>query len=350
MKQGRVPEVAYGVRNISGRVNAHAGSNPAPSATDPPTADQGVRRLLAIANPAAGGKPAVFIDSLHAAQQPDIEFDVAWTTAPGDAERIATAAAKTGTFDAVIAVGGDGTVRDVASGLYRAAAPAAPALFIAPAGTGNSNYRGFWNDAPWDEVVQAIVAQRWNLRRIDLAHITPLDRTMLLGAGAGVIAEGLITARSLPGQGRDLLLRAAFDTLQNYTPFRARITVDDTEPDEFDIINISIGGNRYRAGNFQPLPHSMLDDGLLDISVLCACPDPLEPAALALTGDISEHPAVHYDRGRQITIQRIDGEPLIFEHDGDVMPIERGAYTVAVLPSALTVAVKAPPPSWFVTR
>lgn len=338
--------MAYGVRNISERVDAHAGSNPAPSATDPTTSGQGLRHILAIANPAAGGAPSAFVDSIHAANTSGIELDVAWTTAPGDAERIAAAAAETATFDAVIAVGGDGTVRDVAAGLYRASTPATPALFIAPAGTGNSNYRGFWNDAPWDEVVQAIYAQRWNLRRIDLGHIVQLDRVMLLGAGAGVIAEGLITARSLTGQGRDLLLRAAFDTLQNYEPIRARITVDDAS-NEFEVINISVGGSRYRAGNFQPLPHSLLDDGLLDISVLRSCADPLEPAALALTADITEHPAVYYSRGRQITIERPDGEALIFEHDGEVMPIDRPAYTIAVRPSALTVAVNAETPPWF---
>jgi diacylglycerol kinase (ATP) len=337
--------VAYGVRNIFGRAHAHAGSNPAPSASESTTPNPGSRRILAVANSAAGGNPATFIDSLRAAKTHDVELDVAWTTAPGDAERIATSAANTATVDAVVAVGGDGTVRDVASGLYRASSTTTPALFIAPAGTGNSNYRGFWEDAPWDEVVRAIYAPTWDLRRIDLGYITELDRIMLLGAGTGVIAEALITARSLPGHGRDLLLRAAFDTLKIYKPFRARVTVDDRTIDDTDVINISVGGNRYRAGNFQPLPHSLLDDGLLDISVLRSCADPLEPAGLALTGDITEHSAVHYDRGRQITIHRLDGEALIFEHDGDVMPIEHDHYTITVLPSAITVAIKEPSPA-----
>jgi diacylglycerol kinase (ATP) len=126
--------------------------------------------------------------------------------------------------------------------------------------------------------------------------------------------------------------------------------IDGRILDESEMINVNVGGNRYRAGSFQLLPRSVVDDGLLDVSILRKCPDPLEPALLSMTGDISDHPAVVYGRGRRITVERIDGEALIFEHDGDVVAQQLCSYTISVLAAALRVAVPGPVSDCFATN
>lgn len=347
MYRGRVPEAANGVRIASGRAHASAGSSPAPSA-DQTTANayrlNDVQHVVAIVNPAAGGDPRGLLYELLDATPKSVQVDVEWTQGDGDAEQTA-AEHSYSPATAVVAVGGDGTVREVAAGIQRAGTN--PALVVAPAGTGNSNYFGLWNDRPWSMVVHALYHGALHLRSIDLATIEELDRIMLLGAGAGVIAQGLVTARSLDGAGRSRLLRAAFDTLQSYPPHRGRVVIDGQILDESEMINVNVGGNRYRAGSFQLLPRSLVDDGLLDVSILRNCPDPLEPALLSMTGDIVDHPAVVYGRGRRITVERIDGEAMVFEHDGDVVAPQRCSYTISVLAAALRVAVPGPVPNCF---
>lgn len=348
MDQGRIPEVANGVRSSSGRANASAGSNPAPSADN--VSDR--LRVVAVVNRVAGGDPLGIVNELRARKPADVELHVVATTCVGDAERITADLIGETTNTVIVAVGGDGTVREVASGLYRGGAKGveSPTLLVAPAGTGNSNYLGFWNDATWSDVVTALYDRTFQRRRIDLGYIDELERVVLLGAGAGVIAQGLVTAKSLAGRGRDLLFRSAVETIQTYKPHPGRIVVDGRLLDESDMINVCVGGHRYRAGTFKLLPHSLVDDGLLDVVVLQDCANPLEPASLAMTGDITQHAAVRYGQGRQIIVERTDGEPLVFEHDGDVMPIDRSSYTISVLPSAITVAVASPAPACFAPR
>ncbi len=350
MYRGRVPEVANGVRIPSGRAHAPAGSSPAPSA-DQTTASthrlDDVQQVVVIANPAAGGDPHGLLDELLSAAPRTVQVDVEWTQGGGDAERIA-AEYSYSPSTVVVAVGGDGTVREVAAGIHRAGGK--PALVVAPAGTGNSSYLCLWNDQPWSMVVHALYDSALHLRSIDLATIEELDRIMLLGAGAGVIAQALVNAQSLDGVGRSRLLQAAFDTLNSYPPHRGRVVVDGRILDVSEMINVNVGGNRYRAGSFQLLPRSVVDDGLLDVSILRNCPDPLEPAMLSMTGDIADHPAVVYGRGRRITVERIDGEALIFEHDGDVVPEQRSSYTISVLAAALRVAVPSPLSNCFGTN
>jgi diacylglycerol kinase family enzyme len=350
MHRGRVPEVANGVRIPSGRAHAPAGSSPAPSASQTSAYAyrlDDVQQVVAIVNPAAGGDPRGLLDELLNATPKSVQVDVEWTKGSGDAERIA-AEHSYSPSTVVVAAGGDGTVREVAAGIHRAGGD--PALVVAPAGTGNSNYLGLWNDQPWSMVVDALYDGALHLRSIDLATIEELDRIMLLGAGAGVIAQGLVTARSLDGVGRSRLLQAAFDTLYSYPPHLGRVVIDGRVLDVSEMINVNVGGNRYRAGSFQLLPRSVVDDGLLDVSILRNCPDPLEPALLSMNGDIVDHPAVVYGRGRRITVERIDGEALVFEHDGDVVPQQLCSYTVSVLPAALRVAVPDPVSNCFSTK
>ena len=52
---------------------------------------------------------------------------------------------------------------------------------------------------------------------------------------------------------------------------------------------------------------------------------------LSMTGDVGDHPAVVYGRGRRITVERIDGEALIFEHDGDVVAQQPSFLPISVL-------------------
>jgi diacylglycerol kinase (ATP) len=51
-----------------------------------------------------------------------------------------------------------------------------------------------------------------------------------------------------------------------------------------------------------------------------------------------------------ITVERIDGEALIFEHDGEAVPEQRSSYTISVLAAALRVAVPSPLSNCFGTN
>lgn len=93
------------------------------------------RRLLMIVNPRAGKHKSrsPLFDAAAALSQAGYLISIHDTTAPGDAAE--TAAREGGDYDLVVAVGGDGTLNEVVSGLARLREP--PLLGYLPQGSTN---------------------------------------------------------------------------------------------------------------------------------------------------------------------------------------------------------------------
>ncbi|MFF0816708.1 diacylglycerol/lipid kinase family protein [Rhodococcus sp. NPDC003318] len=284
-------------------------------------------RVVAVVNPAAGGSPESAVRTLRA--HPCIDLRTVHTTRPGDGERLVARESEDGWAEVVVAVGGDGTVAQVATGLY--AHPGTP-LLIAPAGTGNSNYRGLCDDRDWADVVDALATGTLEHRRVDLAVTDGVDRVILLGTTTGLLPTTLEIAQSTAGTGRDLLSRAAIEALTKQKPYPARVSVDGEIIHSGELIGTYIGGMRHRGGRFEMLPDSLIDDGQLDVCLL------------------SNTAAPRYGRGAAITVERTDSVPLLVELDGELAQLETPSYTVRVLSAALEVLVPTPLPPAFSAR
>ncbi|WP_316525471.1 diacylglycerol/lipid kinase family protein [Kitasatospora brasiliensis] len=309
-------------------------------------------RVVAIVNPAAGGDGDRAVAALEQVGTATVE--VLTTAAPGDATDIAyKLACEAAPPDIVVGVGGDGTICEVVTGLYRAresGAAAVPPLLVAPAGTGNSSYRGLWNDAPWEEVAGRALRGEAITRTIDLARIEQNDHLVLLGSGSGLFAASLVAIRNRPEKGRELLMAAALAAMEAYVPYQGRVTVDGETVYEGGIVETIVGGFRYRGGLLNLVPESVVDDGLLDITLVTAAVDMNAFAQAALNGHVYDVPGIRTGRGRRIGIERLDGQPMLFEHDGEVMPETTQSYQIHVIPAALTVLTPAGAPPWFGER
>ncbi|BCM65804.1 MULTISPECIES: diacylglycerol/lipid kinase family protein [Streptomyces] len=305
-------------------------------------------RFAAILNPAAGSDGEQLIADLAAREA--VEVRTFTTTAPGDAPDIAyKLAADAEPVDAVVSVGGDGTVFEVVTGLWRAreAGVATPPLLVAPGGTGNSVYRGLWNDASWDAAVDRVTRGQAATRTLDLARIEQNDQIVVLGSGSGLFAQTLLKAAELPGSGRQLLMDAALAAMAELVPYQGRVVVDGTVVHEGGIVETIVGGFRYRGGLLNLVPRSVLDDGLLDITVVTADADMNAFAHAALMGDVYDIPGIRWGRGEHVVVERVDGEPLLYEHDGEVMPRTDPRCALRVIPAALDVVVTPDTPAWF---
>lgn len=292
-----------------------------------------------IANPAAGTVRQELVAELMELCRPHVHsLRLHWTTQRGDGTRAAADAAAR-RFDVVIAVGGDGTVHEVVEGLLSAGTgDELPALLIVPAGTGNSNYRAQWGDLPWSQAVPAALSGDGSRRYLlDAALLAELDTLVLLGACSGVIADALVTARSVPAVGRERYRIALARTAAHYVPYPGRVLVDDVVVHAGKTVLANVGGGRHRGGSYQVLPQSVLNDGLLDVCVIGGEIDPLDVAGLMRTGSHLREPGVVYARGRQITVERTDNAPLSFEHDGELCTGTATRFTLQVLPRVLPV-------------
>ncbi|BAJ28555.1 MULTISPECIES: diacylglycerol kinase family protein [Kitasatospora] len=300
------------------------------------------RRALVVANPAAGTTGEELVREVLAVCRGSLpEVALHRTEYRGDAERTVRRALYGGgpAPDLVVAVGGDGTVREVVEGMTRGATGAPAALAIVPAGTGNSGYKMLWGERPWTEALGAVLAAGpgARLRRLDLGRVAESGHLVLLGACSGVIAEALVTARRIPLAGRARYAQAFAETAAAFTPYPGRVLVDGTVVHQGPTVLANVGGGQHRGGRYRVLPHSELDDGLLDVCVIGAEVDPADVPALTERAEHLELPGVVYARGRRITVERLDGRPLVFEHDGELQPPHWSSMTLGVLPGVLPV-------------
>ncbi|MFI5778085.1 diacylglycerol/lipid kinase family protein [Nocardia sp. NPDC051570] len=291
-------------------------------------------------NPAAGGDTGALVRTLE--RLDTIALRSIETAAAGTEARVVEQVLARWP-EVVVAIGGDGTAGQVAAALRALdeLTGQAPALLIAPGGTGNSSFRGLWGHRPWDEVATMALRPDFQWRTIDLARLEEFGAPVLLGCAAGLLPAALQAAAELDGGGRDLLLRATVAAAATFRPFPGRVIIDGEVLVEDQLIVADVGGMRHRGGDFRLLPHSVLDDGLLDVCVATAGVDLTELFRVAFTGAIDELPGVRYGRGRRIRLERTDGEQMLIEHDGELMPRTSAGYTLHVLPRALRVLMTA---------
>jgi diacylglycerol kinase (ATP) len=214
----------------------------------------------------------------------------------------------------VVAVGGDGTVTEVANGLVGSDC----ALAIIPAGTGNDFLRAL--GIPPDPRAAAQLAFGGTPRPVDVGRIVTAagSRHFVNVASYGFDAEVARRARPLPFGSSLRYLVAALQTLRELRPRAVRVDVDGRHIERHVLLVAIANGHRY-AGGLRIAPGAMVDDGWFD---LCLVRGLRRAAVLGLLprvyrGEHRHHPAVELVRCREVELSaadamagQADGEPL----------------------------------------
>jgi YegS/Rv2252/BmrU family lipid kinase len=228
--------------------------------TTAPTGLIRARRILVIANPAAGarrGGPAGEA-AARVASRAGLAVTLQRTEQPGDAQRFASRAAASG-FDLVVVAGGDGTLHEAANGLVGSGI----ALAIAPAGTMNLLARvlGLPLDPP-----QAVARVIDGYRPLAMKPGTAAGRIFVLMAGVGfdawVLRELLRDVRGKIGFGD--YVRGAIRGLRTFPFPRLTIGHDGRRLEAHTAI---VGRAPLYGGFLRPTPHARLHVDRLE---LCA--------------------------------------------------------------------------------
>jgi diacylglycerol kinase family enzyme len=153
-----------------------AESRPAPRRT-------GLRRMLLVANPHATTMSGRLKQLVVRALERGYEVDAVDTERPRHATEISRDAARDG-YDAVVALGGDGTINEAANGL----AGTDTALACLPGGATNVYCRMIGISTDVARATEQLLgrADAWAPRRVDLAKVN--DRWFTFSAGAGLDA------------------------------------------------------------------------------------------------------------------------------------------------------------------
>lgn len=287
------------------------------------------RRVQVILNPAAGpSKPA--LEALFEPYFP--ACDIALTTRPGDAERLARAAAESGA-DAVAVCGGDGTLSEAARGLYGTGVP----LAILPGGTANLLARDLGIPRRLRDAVALIFDPHAALRAVDMGRVG--DR-LFFHLGIGLEGEMVRRAGHAAKSAAGLLAYYASGliALPACRPARYHLTLDG-ESVETDGINCTI--TSYGSIGLAGLSLSRAidpGDSLLDVIVIRRAD--LKRLVLAgtsalLARDLSR--AIWHRQARIITVETTPPRPMTC--DGETDLDSPASLTVSVVPGAIRVLV-----------
>lgn len=225
-----------------------------------------MRRLTAILNPQADrGRTSQLADSLRQSLAGRMELQLLKTTRRGEAIELAQQAAR-GPCDGVVAIGGDGTVHEVANGLLALPADDRPPLGIIPAGSGNDFAFALGIDKNLERNAELLASGA--TRAVDAALVeTASGRRRYSINNLGALLEGQINLASHELQwprGSGLYLRAALQTLRRRPPLaKLQLTVDGVDLTRESAI-LSISNGCRSGGRFYLTPCARVDDGRFD--------------------------------------------------------------------------------------
>ena len=246
------------------------------------------RHLALIIHGARADNPALrHLVSWVRAKGHVVEPRVTWEA--GDATRFAREAAARPDVDAVVAVGGDGTVNEVLNGLCGSTKP----LGIIPLGTANDFARQAGIPGDPDHAMDVILRRK--PARIDTAELN--GRRFLNVSTGGIGAEA--TAET-PAEAKEQLGSLAYALtgvrkLGELEPRRARFSGPGFDL-ERDVLLFVVANARTTGGGITLAPRASLTDGLLDVCIIEAMPR-ADFARLALRikrGEHLEAEGVHY--------------------------------------------------------
>ncbi len=312
------------------------------------------QKPVAILNPrAAGGKAARLWPQIKQALEGQLgaAVDVRFTDYPKHAALLAREALRAG-CELLIAVGGDGTVNEIANGFLRndeAVHPGAKLGFI-PIGTGGDLQRTL--AIPSDTQKAAAIVAAGAPLTIDIGKAQlvghdgqPVERYFVNLLSFGMGGDVSVRAKNFlsPFGGKIAFLYATFTVFLSYRGKRVRLTLDgEALPEEFLITNIAVGNGCYHGGGMRPCPRAVLTDGLLEITTIdrLTTYEFVRDLPVLYSDNIYQHPKVRHFRASRIRAE--SPETTRVEVDGEALgrlPLE-----ISLLPRRLPILVASDSP------
>ncbi len=274
-----------------------------------------------IINPVAGNGHAKKIGEkvMEVLTNRSIACKAYYTEAPGHATQLAAEAAQRGT-DTVLAVGGDGTAYEVASGLVHTKT----ALGLIPAGTGNDFIKSIGVPKSPLEALDHILSHSPKL--LDMGRIN--DKLFLNVCGTGFDVSVLEYSQKAKKLVRGMLpyLYGVIRTIFSFKPVNMRIVVDEETTLNGTFLQCSVANGRYIGGGIPISPTSMVNDGLLDVVVLRSIPNWKMFSYLPglLMGRVHSFSITSHYRCSSVYI---DAPGMHLNVDGEILPISKVSFS-----------------------
>lgn len=249
-------------------------------------------------------------------------------------------------WPAVVAVGGDGVIHEVANGLMRRAGDGLSIpLGIVPVGSGNDFIKmlALPTHQPAAAVRHLLQATP---RPVDIGRVTHHQSGggpsgvwyFTNGVGVGFDAQVATHARGIKRlRGVAIYAWAVVKTLRDLRSPKIRVVVDGEEIANHPLILTTVSNGPCHGGNFWLCPGALIDDGKLDILVADARPltGVLGLLPRVMFGKHLSQRGVYLRRGSSVRVESEERLPI--HADGEIVADWVTELTIDVLPGRLLV-------------
>ena len=294
-------------------------------------------KYLAIINPAA--KSGKIVGLLPEIKQKLGELDVTYreTSRAGEAVDFATNSAD---YDVVIAIGGDGTVHEIANGIMQLAEKDRPGVAVIPCGSGNDTCRMIGSPLEIGPAIESI--KRAQMRPFDLGvcNGSYFVNSFSVGIDALTVAKTTQIKRETSRSGMMLYGQALIDIILNeMKPNNITVTVDGKVFGRQVLLHAITNGQTYGSG-FKINPTACAEDGTLTSSYIewMGRMRVLGYIPRLLRGTHTQIDKYHTQEITSCTITSQDDTFLIAQADGELIEKER-TFSIEVRPHALRFVV-----------
>ncbi len=287
------------------------------------------KRVLFLINPVSGiGKQK----SVERCIETDLDrnklsVDISYTQYKGHARELAGQAV--GSYDAVVAVGGDGTINEVASKLVGTET----ALAIVPAGSGNGLARYMQIPMRMNKAVQCL--NSFLEKKIDTMKVNQYCSVNVAGIGFDAHISHNFEGKKLRGPlGYLQLITTEF---AGYKSENYLLKIDGKIYDRKAFL-VSFANSSQYGNNIHIAPNALIDDGFIDVSIIHDFAKINAPAMILslLDKSITKNDKDEVVRAKLIEIEHptelkahIDGEPVLLGNKA----------TIQILPLSLKIIV-----------
>ncbi len=275
---------------------------------------EGKKKIIFVVNPKAGITPKskVIIELLTGNIMPSARFipEVVFTERAGHATQLTKQALEKGA-DIIVALGGDGTINEVASALVGTDIP----MGILPAGSGNGLARCLGISMNYVLALRTII--RGNTKLMDVAFVNDQMFTSIAGIGFDAFVARKFAESAI--RGMLSYLKIILNEFRHYKPVKYSLTIDSKTIEKQALMIVFANSNQF-GFNTRIAPEAKVDDGFLDICVIHKMPVSklLKVGYHSMRGTLDRTGFAEYYRGKEISINdiqdplmNIDGEPKI---------------------------------------
>lgn len=293
---------------------------------------EGKKKIIFIVNPKAGITPKskVVIEVLAGTILPSSSFipEVVFTERVGHATELARDAVERG-VDVVVALGGDGTVNEVACAMVNTGIP----MGILPAGSGNGLARCLGISMNYALALRTII--KGHTKQMDVAVVNDVLYTSIAGIGFDAFVAGKFAESSI--RGMLSYMKIILKEFKSYRQHTYKLTIDGVSIEKKAFMIIFANGDQF-GFNTRIAPDAKVDDGLLDICIIKKMPvsQLLNVGYHVMRGTLFQTGFAEYFKGQNITIDNVT-DPLM-NIDGEPIKI-KSPVNISIKPLSLCVIV-----------